>query len=61
MLDRINQLVEEIKALQASSAEEAEQLRIKYLSKKGLVSQLFDEFKTIANDQKREVGSYNFG
>ncbi len=56
MLDRINQLVEEIKALQASSAEEAEQLRIKYLSKKGLVSQLFDEFKTIANDQKREVG-----
>ncbi|WP_430812524.1 MULTISPECIES: phenylalanine--tRNA ligase subunit alpha [unclassified Carboxylicivirga] len=56
MLDRINQLVEEIKGLAASSAEEAEQLRIKYLSKKGLVSQLFDEFKTIPNEQKREVG-----
>ncbi len=56
MLDKINHLVEEIKSLAASSAEEAEQLRIKYLSKKGLVSQLFDEFKTIPNEQKREVG-----
>jgi len=56
MLDRINQLVEEIKSLAASSAEEAEQLRIKYLSKKGQISQLFDEFKTIPNEQKREVG-----
>jgi len=56
MLDKINQLVEEIKSLTASSADEAEQLRIKYLSKKGLVSQLFDEFKTIPNEQKREVG-----
>lgn len=56
MLDKINQLVEEIKELKATSAEEAEQLRIKYLSKKGQVSQLFDEFKTIANEQKREVG-----
>ncbi|MBS2213009.1 phenylalanine--tRNA ligase subunit alpha [Carboxylicivirga mesophila] len=56
MLDRINQLAEEIKSLAASTAEEAEQLRIKYLSKKGLVSQLFDEFKTIPNEQKREVG-----
>ncbi|WP_439182031.1 phenylalanine--tRNA ligase subunit alpha [Carboxylicivirga taeanensis] len=56
MLDKINQLAEEIKSLVASTAEEAEQLRIKYLSKKGLVSQLFDEFKTIPNEQKREVG-----
>ena len=56
MLDKINQLVEEIKELKAASAEEAEQLRIKYLSKKGQVSKLFDEFKTIANEQKREVG-----
>ena len=56
MLDKINHLVEEIKSLAASSAEEAEQLRIKYLSKKGLVSQLFDEFKTVPNEQKREVG-----
>jgi phenylalanyl-tRNA synthetase alpha chain len=56
MLDKINQLADEIKSLTATAAEEAEQLRIKYLSKKGLVSQLFDEFKTIPNEQKREVG-----
>ena len=52
MLDKINKLVEEVKELSAASAEEVEQLRIKYLSKKGSVSQLFEEFKTIANEQR---------
>ncbi|TAJ13260.1 phenylalanine--tRNA ligase subunit alpha [Marinilabiliaceae bacterium JC017] len=56
MLEKIKQLAEEVKSTVAQTADEAEQLRIKYLSKKGLVSQLFDEFKTIPNEQKREVG-----
>ncbi len=56
MLDKIKALQEEVKKLSAQSAEEAEQLRIKYLSKKGIVSELFNEFKTIPNEQKREVG-----
>jgi len=56
MLDKINELLEEIKGLTASSAEEAEQLRIKYLSKKGIIPQLFQEFKDVPNDQKRTVG-----
>ncbi|MGQ1787311.1 MULTISPECIES: phenylalanine--tRNA ligase subunit alpha [unclassified Saccharicrinis] len=56
MLDKINALREEIKQLTAQSAEEAEHLRIKYLSKKGIISELFNEFKTIPNEQKREVG-----
>ncbi len=56
MLDKIKDLLEEVKKLSASSAEEAEQLRIKYLSKKGMVSQLFDEFKNVPNDQKKAVG-----
>ncbi len=56
MLDKIKALQEEIKQLTAKSAEEAEHLRIKYLSKKGIVSELFNDFKTIPNAQKREVG-----
>jgi phenylalanyl-tRNA synthetase alpha chain len=56
MLDKIKALQEEIKQWTAQSAEEAEHLRIKYLSKKGIISELFNEFKTIPNEQKREVG-----
>ncbi len=56
MLNKINELIEEVKSLTASSAEEAEQLRIKYLSKKGIVSRLFDEFKDVPGDQKKAVG-----
>ena len=39
MLDKIKALQQEIKQLTASSAEEAEHLRIKYLSKKGIISE----------------------
>ncbi len=56
MLDKIKALQEEIKQLTAQSADEVEHLRIKYLSKKGKVSELFNEFRTIPNEQKREVG-----
>ncbi|TLX77765.1 phenylalanine--tRNA ligase subunit alpha [Labilibacter sediminis] len=56
MLDKIKALQEEIKQLTAKSADEAEHLRIKYLSKKGKISELFNDFKTIPNEQKREVG-----
>ncbi len=56
MIDKINTLKAEIQALTASSKEEAEALRIKYLSKKGEVSALFNDFRTVANDQKRIIG-----
>ena len=56
MIERIKKLSDEIGSLTAGSPDEAEQLRLKYLSKKGLVSVLFDEFKTVPADLKREVG-----
>ncbi len=56
MITKIEELKKEIENLKTDSADAAEQLRIKYLSKKGILSQLFDEFKTIPNEQKREVG-----
>jgi len=56
MKERIEQLIAEIGALKAVSLDEVEQLRLKYLSKKGLVSALFDDFKSVPSEKKREVG-----
>lgn len=56
MIDKINQLLSEIDNLKAAKAEEIETLRIKYLSKKGEVSMLMNDFRNVAAEQKREVG-----
>lgn len=56
MLDKINTLKEQIEALKAGNAEALEALRIKYLSKKGEISALFNDFRNVPNEQKREIG-----
>lgn len=56
MIDKIQQLSAEVDTLTAANAEEVEQLRVKYLSKKGLVAALMADFRTVPADQKREVG-----
>lgn len=53
---RIKQLTDEINALYANTMDEVEILRIKYLSKKGEVSALFNYFRNVPNDEKREIG-----
>ncbi|MBP8945308.1 MAG: phenylalanine--tRNA ligase subunit alpha [Paludibacteraceae bacterium] len=56
MKEKILQLQQEINQLTASSLEEVENLRIKYLSKKGKISLLFDEFRNVPPAEKREIG-----
>jgi len=56
MRERIDHLIAEIDSIKAASLDEVEQLRLKYLSKKGLVSVLFDDFKSVPSEKKREVG-----
>lgn len=56
MLTKIEQLTEEIKSLQAANADELEALRIKYLSKKGEIPSLFNDFRNVPNEQKKEIG-----
>lgn len=56
MIDKINALKSEIQRLTASTKEDVEALRIKYLSKKGEVSILFNDFRNVAADQKRVIG-----
>lgn len=56
MKQRIENLSKEIQALTASTPSEVEELRIKYLSKKGLIASLFNDFRTVPADQKKEMG-----
>ena len=56
MKNRIKDLVQEIESIVAKNNDELEAMRIKYLSKKGLVSELFNDFRNVANEEKREVG-----
>ena len=56
MLDKIHSLSAEIEKLSAQNVEELESLRIKYLSKKGAISALMDNFRNVPAEQKREVG-----
>lgn len=56
MLEKIEKLKEEISGVTAGSLEVVEQLRIKYLSKKGSISALMADFRNVPADQKKEVG-----
>ncbi|MDD2960831.1 MAG: phenylalanine--tRNA ligase subunit alpha [Muribaculaceae bacterium] len=56
MLEKINNLKEQISSLQAANADALEALRIKYLSKKGEITSLFNDFRNVPNEQKKEIG-----
>jgi len=56
MQDLITQYLSEIDLFSTSSAEELEQFRIKFLSKKGLIPALFEDFKNVAPEKRREMG-----
>lgn len=56
MKNKINQISQTIETLQAATLEELEAIRIKYLSKKGEISLLFNDFRDVPNEEKREVG-----
>ncbi len=56
LTDKIKEILAEVSNLQANDSKVLEELRIKYLSKKGIVSELMSEFRNVQADQKREVG-----
>lgn len=56
MLEKIKALSDEIRVVNPLSLTELEDIRIRYISKKGVISQLFDEFREIAPEQKKDVG-----
>ncbi|MBS1976062.1 MAG: phenylalanine--tRNA ligase subunit alpha [Bacteroidetes bacterium] len=56
MLEIIDQTKSEILSIQAGSHEQVEAFRIKYLSRKGIIPQLFDQLKELPPEQKKNVG-----
>jgi phenylalanyl-tRNA synthetase alpha chain len=56
MKDQIEKCQIEINAIEINSALTIEEFRLKYLSKKGILSLLFDEFKTVDPSLRKEVG-----
>ena len=56
MLEKIENLLKEVENMQAQTAEEIEALRLKYLSKKGEITALMTDFRTVPAEQKKEVG-----
>ena len=56
ILDKIEELLNEVQELKAQNAEEVEMLRQKYLSKKGEITLLMNDFRSVAADQKKTVG-----
>lgn len=56
MIDKIKAHIEEAKAFNTKNKEALEQFRIKYLGSKGLLKELFTEFKNIPSDQKKDFG-----
>ena len=56
ILDKIDQLLKEVSQLSAKNADDIEQLRLKYLSKKGEINAVMADFRNVAADQKKAVG-----
>ena len=56
MITKIEQLLAEVEAFAPKTAADVEAFRIKMLSKKGAISALMDEFKSVPAEQKRELG-----
>jgi phenylalanyl-tRNA synthetase alpha chain len=56
MIEKIEELLVEVNAFQSQNKDEIEQFRIKFNSKKGILNDLFDKFKEVPNEQKRDFG-----
>jgi phenylalanyl-tRNA synthetase alpha chain len=54
--ERIDQYWEEVKNWTPSSAEDVEAYRLKFLVSKGILKNLFDEFKNVSVEEKRTLG-----
>lgn len=54
--EKITQYTAEINAFSTDNADELEQFRIKFLGTKGIIKDIFDEFKAVSPEEKRVLG-----
>ena len=57
MIERIQQIQTDIDAYQFDEKQQAENFRLFYLSKKGIITELFEEFKSCSVEEKKSLGS----
>lgn len=57
MKEKIEALMQEVAALKAASRQEVEDARVRLLGKKGSITELFEEFRGVAPEMKREFGA----
>lgn len=56
MTDKIKQYIAEAKEFSTNSKDKLEEFRIKFLGTKGLLKEVFADFKNVPNDQKKAFG-----
>ena len=56
MIEKIQALLSEVQTLKAGDEKEWEALRLRYMSKKGALNELMNDFRNVPAEQKREVG-----
>ena len=52
----IDRIIAELKQLKCNSIKKVEEARVRYLGKKGEITALFEEFRNVDKDSKREFG-----
>ncbi len=56
MFEKVEEYKNLIKEAQAKTKDELEGFRMKFISRKSVISELFDEFKNVPNEQKKAFG-----
>lgn len=56
MIEKLDALLAEVSSFNAVEKEEIEKFRIRFSGKKGILNELFDQFKQVPNDQKKDFG-----
>ncbi|MFY0626335.1 MAG: phenylalanine--tRNA ligase subunit alpha [Reichenbachiella sp.] len=56
MFEKVEEYKKLIEAAKASSKDELENFRMKFISRKSVITELFDEFKNVPNEQKKAFG-----
>ncbi|RCU44731.1 phenylalanine--tRNA ligase subunit alpha [Chryseobacterium lacus] len=56
MIEKLDALLAEVSSFNAAEKEEIEKFRIRFSGKKGILNELFDQFKQVPNDQKKDFG-----
>ena len=56
MIDKLDEHISYVKNFKSKDIDEIESLKIQFLGRKGIINDLFSEFKNVPSDQKKVYG-----